>query len=143
MPRARDFLDEKVRDDLIYQSKDAEYRVWGGFFCISSNVICFQTADEQMNTDGEWEDIPRASSSLELLEAKMTEKELEEIIRHASHPWNKEWRLVRLRWEPTIIVQNTSVGLDGARMLLKQHQNAIIGAEFMGMCQQQAAETAS
>lgn len=128
----KEWVDERVRESLLFESQDREYRVWGGFFCVGLDLIRLDNAQEVLNNEGEWEHMDGRSSPLNLLRAKMVREELEEVVRRAEHPHNLGWRLVRLDWKPTINVlsiDGVTVGLEGARLLLKQLNEAILQAE--------------
>lgn len=130
---ARDRLPQKVRSSLLFQSEDGGYRICGGFVYAASNRIQFEKTDEVRNErSGMWEDFGGLSLPFNLLGAKMVRVELEEIIRYAEHPRDENWRLVQLSWKPTILVADTTVGVEGARLLLSQLNDAILEAEMVG-----------
>lgn len=128
---ARDWLNEKIRDSLLDQSPDGGYRISGGFFALSEDVIGLDIQKEEMDENGSWISMDGGMYPLTLFDAQITLSELEQIVRIASSPDNRVWRLVQLRWEPMITVHGISVGLDGARVLLKQLQTAVQDAKLI------------
>lgn len=143
----QEMLHEKLHDSILYRSDDDTYRILGGFVCMGPNLIRFEEMremTEEYDSEGApvWTFCGGNSIPFDLLAAKMVLVELEEIVRHASHPRNENWRLVQLRWEPTITVERVGVGLESGRVLLKQLQGAILEAELIEGYQDRARDAA-
>lgn len=120
---------EQTEERVFYTSSNDELRHVGGFYYNGPDNIRFERQSQERDDDGKWVEASAINSPLSLEKARATTTELEEVIRHAQNPPDRRWRLVQLRWEPTLTIENTSVGVDSARLLLTQLKEAITEAE--------------